>query len=362
MLQEIDHTGISPNHSGRYGARIRLGVGHTQEGQGTKESLGLYLKNPASQVSYHYTIDNTGALAIVDTDRASWSCLDANSYTLNYCYAGSFAAWDERTWLSKMSDAIDIHAWLWVRDAAKYKVATDTRTWDQLRRGLSGATDHWGITALGIGNHTDLGKGYPWKRFEERVGVHLRGVDLAPAPKPVPVVNQIDLEAERAKGWIGKRITVNEIPAPDGVGRLVAFENGHIYWSPTTGAHAIPTNVFDTYAARGFERSPLGYPVGDHTVLLDPNGEAWGDVQGFQGGAIYRRYGFEGHTVWGRIREAWDRSGFENGPLGWPTGDEIVLGENTWEQRFEKGRILFAPDGLLLSPVDGEDKVIVPAH
>ncbi|WKW85486.1 lysin A [Rhodococcus phage Reynauld] len=362
-MQEIDHTGISPNHSGRYGARIRLGVGHTQEGNGTKESLGSYLKNPASQVSYHYTIDNSGALAIVDTDRASWSCLDANSYTINYCYAGSFASWDRATWLSKMGDAIDCHAWLWVRDAAKYKVATDTRSWDELRRGLSGATDHWGITAMGIGNHTDLGKNYPWDRFRERVSAHLKGAELAPAPKPVPVPHQIDIEAERAREWIGKRITVGTIPTPDGIGQLASFERGHIYWTPLTGAHAIPNMIFETYADRGFETSPLGYPVGDHTVLTGPDGNPWADVQGFQGGAIYRRYDSEGHTIWGQIRETWNRSGFENGPLGFPVTDEIRSSTGVVQQRFERGRILWnGGDSIVLTPVGGEDQLLDIPH
>ncbi len=111
----------------------------------------------------------------------------------------------------------------------------------------------------------------------------------------------------------------------------------------------------------GFETSPLGYPVGDHTVLTGPDGNPWGDVQAFAGGALYRRYGHPGYPVWGQIRESWARSGFENGLLGWPTSFEARVGD-TFEQKFEKGRILWSANGILLSPVDGEDRLITPAH
>ncbi|EUA24061.1 gp25 domain protein [Mycobacterium xenopi 3993] len=59
---------------------------HTQEGDGNADSLARYLADPASQVSYHYTIstgyphdDGVTVCDVVDTDLASWSVGDANN-------------------------------------------------------------------------------------------------------------------------------------------------------------------------------------------------------------------------------------------------------------------------------------------
>ena len=328
-MLEIDQTGVSPNTSGRYGARPRLFVLHTQEGGGSARSLAGFLQNPASQVSYHYSIDNETCIDVVDTDRASWSVLDANPYSINLCFAGSRASQSREVWLDQFGQAIDYAAFLFVQDAKKYGMFNRTIPWADISAGKSGGTDHYGITrGLGIGNHTDVGPNFPWDVYAAALAKH-----STPAlPPPVPAPNAI-AEAHKANPWLGAKVTKElELSTPDGRGKFAAYEKGHIYWTPTTGARAIPAELFASYEAYGFEAGPLGYPVNDRTVLKD------GLVQAFENGTLYRKNGDRGYFVHGEIGNRWYRSGFENGAYGWAIGNEVPFDGGAY-QDFENGRI-----------------------
>jgi uncharacterized protein with LGFP repeats len=69
----------------------------------------------------------------------------------------------------------------------------------------------------------------------------------------------------------------DETPTADGVGRFNHFRSVHlpgtpessIFWSPTTGAHAVYGAIREAWANQGWERGPLGYPVSDEF----PDGE-----------------------------------------------------------------------------------------
>lgn len=177
---ELDHMGMS--RSSRYGARVTNFLLHTQEGNGSAQSLAAYLNNTSNGVSYHYTIDNAVTVVdVVDTDYASWSVLDANSFTINLCFAGSFAHWSEHEWLANMGDAIDVAAYFAVRDAQKYGFATDVITHPYHE--AEGISDHRYVTdCLGIGTHTDVGPGFPWSVFRAAVKKYTNGEDTMPTP------------------------------------------------------------------------------------------------------------------------------------------------------------------------------------
>lgn len=349
-VPEVDLTGEHTKHSQRWGSKPWLFVLHTQEGNGTARSLHNYFKVAA--VSYHYTVDDKELIGSVDTDRASWSVLDANPYTINLCFAGSRAGMSREEWLSKFSNAINLAARVAVRDCLKYGISTRVlrQNYQSIARRLAGMCDHSGITyGLGIGDHTDVGKNFPWDVFEKHV-VHwenvARGNVKAPAPVAKPVAKAIDVEAEVAKDWIGKRIDADEKPCKDNEGRYSEFENARIYWHPRVNdgqARAIPNAVFETYSEHQWEQGYLGYPVGRHTVL-SADGEDAGVVQGFEGGAIYRKNGEPGYVVTGLIREQWNRSGFENGPYGWPVSNERPHGNGGKAQDFENGTLYWEPD------------------
>ena len=125
------------------------------------------------------------------------------------------------------------------------------------------------------------------------------------------------------------------------------FENGYIYWSPRTHAHAVPAAVFAKYSSQGWEAGFLGYPMTDPTDLPE------GTVQGFEGGAIYRKDGAEAYILKGAIREYWNRSGFENGKFGWPVGDETTSGRDVY-QDFEDGRVYWVPKSVIGFVAKGE--------
>ncbi|GAB2646365.1 hypothetical protein GCM10027169_13210 [Gordonia jinhuaensis] len=341
--REIDMMG--DNRSNRWGASVANDLLHTEDGYSTAVELAISLNN-RNDASYHYVIRDGIVVDLVDTDYASWSVLDANPYTINICFAGSFASWSRAQWLDREGD-IAIAAWLMVQDSKKYGFPLTVITPPYHRgRGLS---DHKYVTqCLGIGTHTDVGNHFPWDVFARYITAYSSGVHVEPP------VNQINAEAARAT-WLGQRITSGENITPDGRGRWAQFEAGYVYWSPTTGAHAIPTYLFQTWAALKYERGPLGYPIGDHTVLTD------GEVQGFEHGAIYRKGHLgnneqPGYFVTGDIRSHWNRTGFEKGPYGWPASNEIVNKSGTRYQVFEKGRLVWSPDKVVgLVPQDGPD-------
>jgi hypothetical protein len=333
---ELDRMGDS--RSNRFAARITNFLLHTQEGDGTAESLAAYLNNTANGASYHYTVRDGIVCDVVDTDYASWSVLDANSRTINLCFAGSRASWSREQWL-EIEDDIKIACWLAVQDARKYGFATDVITPDyQVGDGIS---DHKYVTqALNIGTHTDVGYNFPWDTVQHWVGVFSGATPVPVAPQG----NAIN-DCAAANTWLGDRVTVGENSCPDGAGRFAQFNSGYVYWHPRTGAFAVPLGVFETWARLGWEAGALGYPIGVHTDLPA------GVVQGFEGGAIYRQTGRPGFWVHGEIRNRWNRSGFENGPLGWPVADEEPF-DGGARQRFEKGSIYWPGKRATLALLD----------
>nr|WP_278263138.1 hypothetical protein [Nocardia sp. AG03] len=73
------------------------------------------------------------------------------------------------------------------------------------------------------------------------------------------------LESGGERGPLGYRST-DEIVAPDGTGRFSRFERGMIYWSPSTGAHAVSGRILTLWSAAGYEASHYGYPTIDATA------------------------------------------------------------------------------------------------
>lgn len=349
-FQEIDF--YANSNSSRNGARVRNGLGHTQEGgaeDGSQaESLALYLSNTNNQVSYHDVIGAGRVFHVAPKDRSSWSVLDANPYTINYCIAGSRAAWSVDQWLQREGD-LRIMAFLMVRDAQANGYATEVIA--PPYHVADGLSDHKYVTqALGIGTHTDLGFNFPWEIFAGWVNEYIVGASVGPKYNAIN-----DVAAQNP--WLGARLNGDaEITAPDQVGKFVEFENGSVYWSPSSHAHPVPTapigpSIMKTWASQGWETGFLGYPVTDPTEI------ASGKVQGFQGGAVYLQTGAkDGFIVKGEIRARWNKQGYENGPLGWP-----VSNEQPWDtgvvQDFENGRLFWVPNPTTIAVMDNNKQL-----
>jgi uncharacterized protein with LGFP repeats len=117
--------------------------------------------------------------------------------------------------------------------------------------------------------------------------------------------------------FLGKPITA-ETATPDGVGRYSVFENGSIYWSPSTNAFEVHGRVRDKWMELGWEAGVLGYPITDEI----PTPDGVGRYNVFEGGSIYWSPATDAHEVHGVIRDKYKELGWEAGALGYPTSDE----------------------------------------
>ncbi|WP_281405734.1 LGFP repeat-containing protein, partial [Arthrobacter yangruifuii] len=124
------------------------------------------------------------------------------------------------------------------------------------------------------------------------------------------------------------------------------FAKGAILWSPATGAKVSPNGAIRTaYQKSGFENGPLGYPRSDEMTI--PGGK----YQDFTNGAILWSSATGAQiSVNGAIRTAYQKSGFEGGPLGFPTSGEVTIPGGKY-QNFAKGAILWSSaTGAQISP------------
>ena len=99
-----------------------------------------------------------------------------------------------------------------------------------------------------------------------------------------------------------------------------AFQAGRIYYTWSTGAHALTGDVQSAWIAQGFENGPLGYPTTDLICGM----AAGGCGQVFQAGRIYTTAATGTHAVSGPIQDAWIAQGWETAALGYPTGDRCA--------------------------------------
>jgi L,D-peptidoglycan transpeptidase YkuD (ErfK/YbiS/YcfS/YnhG family) len=113
--------------------------------------------------------------------------------------------------------------------------------------------------------------------------------------------------------------TTDELATPNGRGRFNHFQNGSVYWTPTTGAHSIVGAIRDRWGQLGWENSVLGFPRADE--LSTPNNQ--GRYSLFEGGSIYWSPATAAHAIYGSIRDRWSQLGWEASVLRFPTTDEL---------------------------------------
>jgi GH25 family lysozyme M1 (1,4-beta-N-acetylmuramidase) len=141
-------------------------------------------------------------------------------------------------------------------------------------------------------------------------------------------------------GWAGYPTTDQACGLVNG-GCYQFFQGGAILWSQATGAQPSPFGpIRDAWAATGYENGPLGYPTSTISCGL-ANG---GCYQLFQGGAVIWSQATGAQvSPWGPIRDAWATSGYENGPLGYPTGTiSCGLVNGGCYQMFQGGAVIWS--------------------
>ncbi|WP_420752881.1 LGFP repeat-containing protein, partial [Rhodococcus sp. O3] len=147
-------------------------------------------------------------------------------------------------------------------------------------------------------------------------------------------------------GYLGYP-TTDEIvlqSSTDNIGRRQEFQGGHVYWHPTrSNLNAVRGAVLSKYLATGAQNGPLGYPKSDEIGLPDGVGR----MSSFEFGNIY----FTSQTgawpvlgtsdpILGKIMGKWAATNYEQGPFGYPIGDEQPqVGTSGVKQDFQGGTI-----------------------
>lgn len=199
--------------------------------------------------------------------------------------------------------------------------------------------DSWRTRSLG-----EVAQGVQRSAYPSRYGVQeadalviARGLagSVCPGAKGI-TVGEIDRKFQALGGcgsFLGAPIT-NERGTPKPGGRYNHFEHGSIYWTPGTGAHEVHGPIRDAWQALGWEAGVLGYPTSDEA----PTDGNTGSFSAFQNGVVYMSPGTGAHAVRGKILAKWKELGLEKSALGYPTGDEQ---DDAGSQRsdFEHGSI-----------------------
>ncbi|MGO4186978.1 GH25 family lysozyme [Pseudarthrobacter sp. TAF60_1] len=120
-----------------------------------------------------------------------------------------------------------------------------------------------------------------------------------------------------------------------------SFQGGQIHWTGSTGAQLTRAGAIRTeWASSGYESGVLGYPMGPETCGLKDGG----CFQSFQGGQVHWSPASGAHlTRAGAIATYWGQSGWENGPLGYPTDIETCNTAGACYQQFQNGILDWSP-------------------
>lgn len=131
--------------------------------------------------------------------------------------------------------------------------------------------------------------------------------------------------------------TTPEWPTPTRPGAFRHFERGSIYWSAATGAREVHGAIRDRWQETGWEQGPLGLPTTDEIATPDGIGR----YNHFEQGSIYWSPSRGAHRVVGVLRSEWAALGWEQGRLGYPTAEPVTSNAGT-HQRFAGG-VVFVP-------------------
>jgi hypothetical protein len=140
-----------------------------------------------------------------------------------------------------------------------------------------------------------------------------------------------------ANGFLGRPLTDEQGSARGG--RYNLFQAGGIYWTPSTGAHYVIGAIRDRWTQVHAEWGVLGYPVTDEVATAGRPGA----VNLFEGGSVYWSASTGAHAMYGAILQAWGSQGYERGRLGFPITGEFDSPDGT-KQEFQGGNIVWTPE------------------
>lgn len=138
-------------------------------------------------------------------------------------------------------------------------------------------------------------------------------------------------------GWERGEIgypTSEEHSLPDGLGRKQSFSKGHIYGS-FSGIVTIHGAIYDKWKSLGSELGELGYPITDETKTSDGKGR----FNRFNNGVIYWSPTTGAYEVAGLMLEAWAQKSSEKGHYGYPISSPYTNNQGEIVQDFQGGAI-----------------------
>lgn len=150
-----------------------------------------------------------------------------------------------------------------------------------------------------------------------------------------PIVGGIRMVYDRMPGLLGQP-KGPEVPTLDWVGRWQEFAGGVVYWHPDTGAHEVHGAILAEWRRIGSELV-TGYPVTDEIPCPDTRGRY---NQFAAGWSIYWHPDTGAHPVHGGFRSWWAANGWERGKLGYPLSDEYVAKDGRVTQDFQGGKLV----------------------
>ncbi|HEX2131192.1 MAG TPA: PQQ-dependent sugar dehydrogenase [Actinophytocola sp.] len=132
--------------------------------------------------------------------------------------------------------------------------------------------------------------------------------------------------------------TTDETAGADGGRYNLLSRNQGIYWHPRAGSHFVVGAIHTRYRQMGADESVLGYPT------TDEGGAPNGRFNHFQRGSIYYTPAHGAHEIFGAILGRWNRLGGAPG-IGFPISNELrtSVGGGTY-QNFQYGAIYWSAD------------------
>jgi uncharacterized protein with LGFP repeats len=273
-----------------------------------------------------YWTPATGAQAVGGAIRGRWASLGWERSRLGYPVTDELATPDRRGRYTHFQGG----SIYWSPSTGAWQVGGAIRArWADLG---------WENSALGYPVTNELATPDRRGRY-----THFQGGSIywTPATGAHPVLAETRAEWA-ALGWETSRLgypVTGTARTPDRSGTYQHFQSGSIYWSPSTGAHAVRGAIRDTWAAMGWERSALGYPT--TRGLGTPDGR--GVYNHFQRGSVYWTEATGAHAVSGPIRDAWAARGWETSSLGYPVAGAVGGPGGTTSQAFQGGTITWSP-------------------
>lgn len=158
----------------------------------------------------------------------------------------------------------------------------------------------------------------------------------------------------------------DELRMPDGVGRYndlagtPATLAASIYWTAANGSFGIWGSIREKWVAQGGAAGPIGYPVTDELTPPDGIGRFnhFTGTPGTKAASIYWSPANGAHSIWGSIRERWSQIGWETGPLGYPSTDELTAPDGIGRfNHFDKAGSIYWTPSTPASDVYGSIRV-----